>query len=425
MEKEPLLHHQSSYSKIPRTPSQLCPLPEENEITIPPQLTPAEFKDMLIFGSPRESPSTSSIIVDALNLRVNNIDGEPNTGSKPIHVVNPDLQIQVPLYPNYKFRKNFLQRSKTAPAIMNVNKCDRVMRANPPQGATSIVSQSIVLLIMYLSLGVVIFWYNKESFVGTETHVVVDALYFCIVTMCTIGYGDIIPNSAITKMFSIMFVLIGFGFIDILLSGMVTYVLDLQENYLLSSLSNGKKRGHPSYIVDFKKGRMRIRMKVGLALGVVVLCIGLGAGVMHFVEDLAWLDCFYLSVMSVTTVGYGDKAFSSTLGRIFASVWLLVSTLAVARAFLYLAEARVDKRHRRLVKWVLGQDLSVDDFIAADIDNNGSVSKAEYVIYKLKEMGKITEKDIIQICTIFEQIDTANLGKISLDNLMSSRHMYP
>ncbi|KAI3744050.1 hypothetical protein L1987_57122 [Smallanthus sonchifolius] len=188
-----------------------------------------------------------------------------------------------------------------------------------------------------------------------------------------IGYGDILPDSDVTKLFSIMFVLVGFGFIDILLSSMVSYVLDLQENYLLSHLSDGKKRYHPSYIIDFKKGRMRIRTKVGLALGVVVLCIGLGVGVMHYVENLGWLDCFYLSVMSVTTVGYGDIAFSSVGGRVFACVWLLVSTLAVARAFLYLAEARVDKRHRRMVKWVLGQDLTFAQFLAADIDNNGSV----------------------------------------------------
>ncbi|PPD79754.1 hypothetical protein GOBAR_DD23328 [Gossypium barbadense] len=78
--------------------------------------------------------------------------------------------------------------------------------------------------------------------------------------------------------------------------------------------------------------------------------------------------------MSVTTVGYGDRAFKTMPGRLFAAIWLLVSTVAVARAFLYLAEARVDKRHRRMAKWVLGQDMTVSQFLAADIDNNGYVS---------------------------------------------------
>lgn len=152
---------------------------------------------------------------------------------------------------------------------------------------------------------------------------------------------------------------------------MVSYVLDLQESLLLGAV---RKANHNSYIVDVKKGRMRIRLKVGLALGVVVLCIGVGTGVLRFVERLDWLDAFYLSVMSVTTVGYGDRAFKSMPGRLFAAIWLLVSTLAVARAFLYLAEARVDKRHRMMAKWVLGRHMTVAEFLAADIDHNGYVT---------------------------------------------------
>lgn len=298
--------------------------------------------------------------------------------------------------------------------------------SEPKPPSSTIVRQAVLLLILYLSLGVVIYWYNQEHFVASETHVVVDALYFCIVTMCTIGYGDITPNSVVTKLFSILFVLVGFGFIDILLSGMVSYVLDLQENHLLRSLKHGYDQDHnhhhPSYIIDVKKGRMRIRMKVALALGVVILCIGIGVAVMHFVEKLDWVDSFYLSVMSVTTVGYGDRAFRSMGGRLFASVWLLVSTLAVARAFLYLAEARIDKRHRKMAKLVLDQGLTVSQFLAADIDNNGYVSKSEFVIYKLKEMGKISEKDILQICKIFDRLDSGNCGKIMLADLMRTHH---
>ncbi|KAK9088119.1 hypothetical protein Scep_027201 [Stephania cephalantha] len=305
-----------------------------------------------------------------------------------------------------------------------INDFDRHPSIPKPQFAsTSIVRQSFLLLIVYLSLGILIYSFNSHHFSGTQTHPVVDALYFCIVTMCTIGYGDITPNTTATKLFSITFVLVGFGFIDILLSGMVSYVLDLQESLLLSAAKADLDHRHEAahaYFFDLKKGRVRIRMKVGLALGVVVLCIGVGTGVMHFVETLGWLDSFYLSVMSVTTVGYGDRAFKSLPGRIFASIWLLVSTLAVARAFLYLVEARIDKRHRMMAKWVLRQDMTVSEFLAADIDNNGFISKSEYVIYKLKEMGKISEKDIFQICNQFDRLDTGNCGKITLADLMEN-----
>lgn len=51
-----------------------------------------------------------------------------------------------------------------------------------------------------------------------------------------------------------------------------------------------------------------------------------------------------------------------------------------------------------------------------------SGSKSEYVIYKLKAMGKISEMDILQICKQFERLDTGNCGKITLADLMQSHH---
>ena len=395
MEKEPLLPYFSPRKRPPILPPHLCPLPEDDDIVLP--ASPALFKDRLIFGPSPASPKDPSPLVEALALSINS--PKPSSSSSQdfasallesqLSQQNQQQQQQQLsswlVDPNYPWRKTNLHRSKTAPAMAVISDFNHESTVKRPQfGSQSIVRQAFILLVLYLSLGVVIYWFNRHNFTATETHPVVDALYFCIVTMCTIGYGDITPNSNTTKLFSVLFVLVGFGFIDILLSGMVSYVLDLQENHLLRTVkSRGEKDGR-SYIIDVKKGRMRIRMKVALALGVVVLCIGLGVGVMHFVEKLSWLDSFYLSVMSVTTVGYGDQAFKTLHGRIFAAIWLLVSTLAVARAFLYLAEARVDKRHRKMAKWILGQDMTVAEFLAADIDNNGFVRYALLSFHLIK-----------------------------------------
>jgi potassium channel subfamily K, other eukaryote len=247
-----------------------------------------------------------------------------------------------------------------------------------PPRRTSIVLSAFLFLVAYLALGVTFYAVAPANFVSSAgtMHPVVDALYFCIVTLCTIGYGDITPATPAAKLFSISFVLVGFGFVDILLSGMVSYVLDLQEHLLITALKNphsARKHRH-NYIFDVRKGRMRIRMKVALALTVVAFCVGVGATVLRKLENLGWLDAVYLAVMSVTTVGYGDQAFRTMPGRLFAAAWLLVSTLAVARAFLYLAEMRIDKRHRAMAKWVLSRDMTVSEFLAADIDNNGYVT---------------------------------------------------
>ncbi|XP_074580339.1 two pore potassium channel c-like [Curcuma longa] len=389
-------------SSTPRS-SALCPLPEDGEITIPistpTTATASSLKDLLVFGHLAAASDQQT-------------DGSSSDNPNP----NPSSS------DHWKIN---LHRSRTAPAMSVIN--DVVPSHTHSPDRPPIIMQAFLLLLAYLAFGVAVYTFNHHHFQGTETHPVVDALYFCIVTMCTIGYGDITPSTAFAKIFCVLFVIIGFGFVDILLSGTVSYVLDVQESLILSALNkiDDKKYTHQeesqhgrsiaqNYIIDVKKGRMRIRMKVALALFVVLLCVSLGTGVLRFVERLGWLDSFYLSVMSVTTVGYGDRAFKTLPGRLFASLWLLVSTLAVARAFLYLAEARIHKRHRSIAQWVLSRDMTVSEFLAADMDNDGFVTKSEFVIYKLKEMEKVSDNDIKLICNQFDKLDVGNCGKITL-----------
>ncbi|XP_042483269.1 two-pore potassium channel 3-like isoform X2 [Macadamia integrifolia] len=246
---------------------------------------------------------------------------------------------------------------------------------NPTLQSTPwVVRQAFIGVFLYILVGVVIYVVRSGSFGGHKTFKPIDGLYFSVVTLCTIGYGDIVPDTEFTKFFTCLFILVGFGFIDILLNGLVTYVLDQQESVMLSAVDENRfNEMFQAYVIDRVKGRMRIRMKVGLALGVVIVCIAVGTVMVHLLEGLDWTDSFYLSVASVTTVGYGDYAFKTLKGRCFAIIWLLVSTLAVARAFLYLTELRIDKRNRKIAKWVLQKKMTLGDLVAADLDNDGSI----------------------------------------------------
>lgn len=40
-----------------------------------------------------------------------------------------------------------------------------------------------------------------------------DSFYFCIITLATVGYGDITPKSDATKLFTMLYVLVGVGII--------------------------------------------------------------------------------------------------------------------------------------------------------------------------------------------------------------------
>ena len=41
----------------------------------------------------------------------------------------------------------------------------------------------------------------------------VDALYFCVITLTTVGYGDFSPETQLGKLFTIFYILLGLGWI--------------------------------------------------------------------------------------------------------------------------------------------------------------------------------------------------------------------
>lgn len=291
-------------------------------------------------------------------------------------IASPKTPSYMNLIANLNKKRKLTRRSHSAPSVFTQDKeaIPDFLDSKPATKSTPlIVQQAFIGIIIYIIIGLIVYL-TSGNFKGKTTVKPVDALYFIVVTLCTIGYGDIVPDTTFSKLFTCGFILVGFGFVGILLNGLVTYICDRQEAVLLSTVDENRFNTMVrTYMIDKEKGRMRIRIKVGLAMGIVILCIAVGTIMVHILEDLDWVDSFYLSVTSVTTVGYGDYAFATLKGRCFAILWLLVSTLAVARAFLYLTELRIDKRNRIMANWVLHKQMTLGDLIAADMDNDGSI----------------------------------------------------
>ncbi|MBA2712305.1 MAG: two pore domain potassium channel family protein [Rubrobacteraceae bacterium] len=67
--------------------------------------------------------------------------------------------------------------------------------------------RGLFFLVILLLLGGTIFYSRVEGWT------LLDSLYFSVITLTTIGYGDLYPTTAASKVFTILYIFIGLGII--------------------------------------------------------------------------------------------------------------------------------------------------------------------------------------------------------------------
>jgi hypothetical protein len=79
-----------------------------------------------------------------------------------------------------------------------------------------------LLLVASLLLGGTAFYSLWEGWS------VVDSLYFCAMSLATVGYGDVVPVTDVGKVFTVVYVLTGIGILVAFFTSLTTKVLALQ-----------------------------------------------------------------------------------------------------------------------------------------------------------------------------------------------------
>lgn len=271
-------------------------------------------------------------------------------------------------------------------------------------------------LFLYLGIGTTCFYLVRDQITGEKTVDILDSIYFCIVTMTTVGYGDLVPSSSTSKLLACTFVFSGMAAVGLSLSKAADYLVEKQEILLVKALHMREKVGPSDILKEIETNR--VRYKFFMVLGFLLVLIVAGTIFLATVEKLAPVDAFYCVCSTITTLGYGDKSFSTKAGRVFAIFWILTGTLCLAQFFLCCAEIHTESRQRELVNWVLTKRMTNVDLEAADLDDDGVVGAAEFIIYKLKEMGKINQEDISLVMEEFEILDVDQSGTLSASDII-------
>jgi hypothetical protein len=79
-----------------------------------------------------------------------------------------------------------------------------------------------LLLVLSLLIGGTLFYTLWEDWS------VVDSLYFCAMSLATVGYGDLVPETEVGKVFTVVYVLGGIGTLVAFFTSLTAKVLRLQ-----------------------------------------------------------------------------------------------------------------------------------------------------------------------------------------------------
>ena len=318
----------------------------------------------------------------------------------------------------------------------------------PPQRLTSIAKGAAAEIkvnerraaMIILVVGVYVF-FGAAFYSAIEGWYYKDALYFLMVTLFGVGYGDLFPRNGWSKLFTALYSLFGVTLVVIpLLKKMVYLLMKRKKAKEALKLSRGRDKlrgaiiGRPKDFSPATAGAIRpasgttpqprsLAERFPATLDVVKLISIFWCYVLFVAATVYWSEwieprqgfggCVYFTIISGLTIGYGDVV-PSPFGRWIAIVWVPLNVVVFSR-FVY----RLDTVLRRMSKEIAaarngelsdpydsddddsnvhGGSLSagpkgmVEEFLSSNEDT--SVSEVAFMKFMLLKYG-ITSKDVL------------------------------
>lgn len=99
------------------------------------------------------------------------------------------------------------------------------------------------------------------------------------------------------------------------------------------------------YMARISKARSRRELR--LILFITILVLAVGTFFYHIVENMDLIDSFYFSVITLTTVGYGDIAPRTDIGKLFTAGYVIIGIGIIATFARTVLQSALSTRFRK------------------------------------------------------------------------------
>mmetsp|Transcript_10911 Transcript_10911/g.16904 ORF Transcript_10911/g.16904 Transcript_10911/m.16904 type:complete len:523 (-) Transcript_10911:54-1622(-) len=321
------------------------------------------------------------------------------------------------------------------------------------------------LVLILLAIGVVGFSLLVEEWS------ILDSLYFTIIMLTTIGYGDMSPSTPVGKIFTSIFALGGIVVLGLALGVVGSQLVEAEiraaekarektaksieraftrRNGVGRMLSSGSTTSlsskdsvtsHNGEHNDFLEAIRLVQQSEGSYASKIVICaknfgkkcwsticmvrkylpgvvpIFSGALIIAYLEGWPWYDAFYYTVITATTIGLGDLTPTGELTKACAVVFIPFAVAAMGyilgQCASFLVELRREEHDEKL--WTC--NMKLEDIQALDENHEGGVNEVEYIKFMLVAMKKVDAHLIDELHDQFKQLDLTNDGLVTKKDL--------
>ena len=180
---------------------------------------------------------------------------------------------------------------------------------------------------------------------------VIDAAYFSMAVMSTVGYGDFYPSNSGSRVFTVFMIVVGVLCIFSTIASVITkltWPITTRGRNLL-------ERMFPQIPVDpdgsgsdiFYKPRPPLiyyckNLLPSVLITVILQCIS--AEIFVFIEGWDYGSALYHCIVTATTVGFGDVSIASQGGRAWSCVHILLSVALLGELISTFDELRSERK---------------------------------------------------------------------------------
>jgi hypothetical protein len=273
----------------------------------------------------------------------------------------------------------------------------------PTSGATgSLSNEQSLIIVAFFALGIA---YGTQI----EEWSVVDSLYWIIVTITTVGYGDYSPVAAqgLYKYAACVWIIFG-----------VVFIMDIVQKVIHDAQDSMKEAMNKEHDECDDETMKSFKAKYPTAsLGKLAAVLAIGTIFFAHNEGWNYEDALYWCVCTASTVGYGDLSLSNDTSRIVSIFYVLVSIAAFGGVLGELQEITIRTKWDYNQEKVRSLKLSADLIRKTDVDNSGSVTEGEFLAACLGEMGIVSVKDCNFFLEKFKQLDADGSGSLNEEDL--------